>query len=340
MAYRTGHIRSHGKGHMHETKPGEPFCTNCNRPGHWIAGCWSKGGGAKGKGPCQKRKFKKRKNDNNDRKNKGKNKANQAVRDDDDESDIKSHASYMASNSTKPLNSRLRWVLDGGATTHICNDQSCFAMFTVKQFTIDAIQKNAPVLEVLGIGDITVTCPIEGDTDRTITLRNIAFSPNTRDNLISESHMDKKGLEINKFNGRVSIRKPDGKLVMQGIRRGGLFKINCYITLPSSLPSDVAFSVQYGQSFDLWHRQLAHTNEDALRYLVKHNLVTGMDLQTSGSLGPCDGCAKGKHPQAPFPKKASRATEILGRLHMDLQGHFKNSTLGFRYTLAVVDDCS
>lgn len=28
----------------------EPHCMNCNKPGHWIGGCWSKGGGAEGKG--------------------------------------------------------------------------------------------------------------------------------------------------------------------------------------------------------------------------------------------------------------------------------------------------
>lgn len=211
--------------------------------------------------------------------------------------------------------------------------------FTEKQSTVDGIHKNAPKLKVLGIGDI-MTCPIDGQADRIITLRNVAFSPNARDNLISESHMDTKGLKICKFNGRVLILKPDGKFVMQGICRGGLFEVNCHVTQQSSIPSDIAFSVQYGQSFDLWHRRLAHINEDALRYLVKHNLVTGMDLQTNGSLGPCDGCANGKHPQAPFPKQASRATEILGRLHMDLQGHFKNSIHGFRYALAVVDDHS
>lgn len=84
-----------------------------------------------------------------------------------------------------------------------------------------------------------------------------------------------------------------------------LFKLHCYAVPPSSHPSEFAFSVQYGQSLDLWHRRLSHIHEDALCYLAKHKLVTGMDLQTSGSLGPCDGCTKGKHPQAPFPKQAS-----------------------------------
>ena len=75
--------------------------------------------------------------------------------------------------------------------------------------------------------------------------------------------------------------------------------------------------------------------------MTKHNLVTGMDLSMEGSLGPCDGCAKGKHPQAPFPKQAqNRADQILGRLHMDLQGPFKQSITGLRYALAVIDDYS
>ena len=87
--------------------------------------------------------------------------------------------------------------------------------------------------------------------------------------------------------------------------------------------------------------RLINVNEDALLYMAKHSLVTGMDLHTNGSLGPCDGCAKGKHPQAPFPKQAkNRADTLLGRLHMDIQGPFKGSIAGLQYTLAVIDDCS
>ena len=68
--------------------------------------------------------------------------------------------------------------------------------------------------------------------------------------------------------------------------------------------------------------------------------MTSLDLQTNGSLGPCDGCAKGKHPQAPFPTSHSRAKNILDCLHMDLQGPFDASIKGFRYALTVIDDNS
>ena len=108
-----------------------------------------------------------------------------------------------------------------------------------------------PTSAMTGVRDIVMTCPIEGYMDCIITLQNVAFSPNAWDNLISESHMDKKGLEVHKFNVFVSILKPDGKMVMQGIHCGGLFEINCQVTQPSSLPSDIAFSVQYKKSLDL-----------------------------------------------------------------------------------------
>jgi GAG-pre-integrase domain len=152
--------------------------------------------------------------------------------------------------------------------------------------------------------------------------------------------MDRKGLEIRKRKGKVSVIKDDGEMVMQGSLQGGLYILDCILAPDSSHQSDVAFSAHYERSLDLWHRRLAHIHENGLRYLAKHNLITGLDVQTNGSLGPCDGCAKGKHHQAPFPKDASRATKILERLHMDLQGPFDASIQGFRFTLGVIDDHS
>ena len=127
---------------------------------------------------------------------------------------------------------------------------------------------------------------------------------------------------------------------MQGHLNGSLYELDCYASASSSSP-EFAFNTRYTHSLNLWHRRLAHVNEDALLYMAKHSLVTGMDLHTNGSLGPCDGCAKGKHPQAPFPKQAeNRVDTLLGRLHMDIQGPFKGSITGLQYTLAVIDDCS
>ena len=169
---------------------------------------------------------------------------------------------------------------------------------------------------------------------------DVAFCPDARDNLISESCMDRKGLEIRKRNGQVRILRKNGSVLMQGCLQRNLYELDCYAT-PHTSQSNFAFAAKYTQSLDLWHRRLAHISGDALKYMAKHNLVTGMDLSTNGDLGPCDGCAKGKHPQAPFLKKSqSQADKILQQLHMDLQGPFKGSIARYQYVLAVIDDCS
>jgi hypothetical protein len=72
IAYRA--MQTNGKLHDHLHNGNEPHCMNCNKPGHWISGCWSKGGGAKGKGPRQKKRQHKKKNDEMESKNKKKGK--------------------------------------------------------------------------------------------------------------------------------------------------------------------------------------------------------------------------------------------------------------------------
>jgi transposase InsO family protein len=72
-------------------------------------------------------------------------------------------------------------------------------------------------------------------------------------------------------------------------------------------------------------------------------MVTGLDLKglRGSRLSPCDGCAKGKHHQAPFPKHARRrANNVTECLHCDLQGPFEQSIHGYKYVMVVVDDYS
>ena len=179
MAYRTG------DGHKHEHRAGEPFCTNCNKPGHWIVGCWAKGGGAEGKGPRQRKKQRKRDSEKKDKK-KDKEKANWAVRDKSDDESEHSDISYMATTTPFGLSSS-RWIPNGGATTHICNNRSAFINFTSSHTTIRGINKHATSLMVHGTGDINVIVSIDGHKDQAVTFRNASYCPDAANNLISES---------------------------------------------------------------------------------------------------------------------------------------------------------
>jgi GAG-pre-integrase domain len=196
-------------------------------------------------------------------------------------------------------------------------------------------------LAVLGTGDIKVVVIIDGHEDETVTFRNASYCPDAADNLVSKSRMDRKGLAILKKRGKVTITESDGTIVMQGrLLSCNLYELDITLAPYPTSPSHVAFTTRASQSYDLWHRQLGHIHEGGLRYLVKHNLITGLNIKIDDTLGPCDGCAKGKHHQAPFPHHVERSLAILDRLHMDLQGPFTKSIAGYIYTLAVIDDHS
>ena len=127
---------------------------------------------------------------------------------------------------------------------------------------------------------------------------------------------------------------------MEGHLRGNLYEIDSVIAPPTAR-YDAAFSARTPPNLDLWHAHMGHISLKSLRYLERHQLVTGFDLRGNGELAPCNGCAKGKHHQAPFPPTTTNCTNsILERLHMDLQGPFDKSILGYRYTLGVIDDYS
>src|SRR5204863_3701924 len=148
-------------------------------------------------------------------------------------------------------------------------------------------------------------------------------------------------LDISVKGGICTIKDKAGCTLMVGHQRNNHYEMDCAIDPKYSGPVDFAFLSYAGSDLDLWHRRLAHLNTKSLRRLVKYQMVTGINSLPSNELGPCTGCAKGKHSQSPFPQQASHAESILELLHMDLQGPMPTSSWsGYRYTLGIVDDNS
>ena len=269
---------------------------NCNISGHWLKDCYSKGGLMNQKEWAKKGK-KEDKDDEKDKekgkskgsetakksKDKGRSKwsnkkANQAVANESDESNNHSSDSslstYLASNSP---HSCFGWILDSGATNHICTEWTAFATFVPTNDSIKGIVKNGPDLEVHGTSTMLINVSVNGRPDQVVKLLNVSYCLNVCDNLMSKSCMDHKGIEIMKRNGHITIKNPDGNTIMEGQLCGNLYEINSTIAPPLLLPS-VAFTAHSAPNLDLWHTCLRHISLKSLQYLNHHNLVDSMDL--------------------------------------------------------------
>ena len=140
----------------------------------------------------------------------------------DHESDKKASDSdlsaYLTAQNTS--HSCFSWILDSESTNYICTEQSAFTTFTPTNSIIKGIVKNGPMLQVLSIRTILVMVSVKGREDQTIKLLDVSYCPNARDNLMSESQMDRHGVEITKWDGQLAIKNSKGKTIMEGYQIG------------------------------------------------------------------------------------------------------------------------
>ena len=74
----------------------------------------------------------------------------------------------------------------------------------------------------------------------------------------------------------------------------------------------------------LWHHRLCHHNYAGVKKLIKEDLVTGLELNSTTGPDPiCEPCIAGKMNADPFHSSSSRAKEPLGLVHCDVHGPVK-----------------
>lgn len=227
------------------------------------------------------------------------------------------------------------WILDSGATSHMCNDKSLFKIIStssVKSVTV----ADGYELPVLGEGVVKIqTCDEIGNCID-LNLKKTLFVPTLDSNLISMSK-----LVANNVN--LAISKSECKLTMHGETlaiaeiQGDLFVIRMY-----EEKSCVAKSRHQIDCQHIWHRRFGHRDPTVIADILRKELAIGLKVSDCGVHEPCIECIKGKMSRIPFPKKSnSKTSQVLDLIHADV-GCVPNtpSPSGTKYFLTLIDDYS
>jgi transposase InsO family protein len=94
---------------------------------------------------------------------------------------------------------------------------------------------------------------------------------------------------------------------------------------------------------ELWHQRLGHMTHQNLAYLVKHNLIRGVQLPADEfshhkSSKECTVCVMAKHARAPFVPRPERAQYPLDVLHSDVCVYPVPSIEGALYAATLLDE--
>ena len=225
--------------------------------------------------------------------------------------------------------SRVRWMMDSGASHHMTPHRSDFATYTPCMGKVKL--GDLSLIDHVGIGSVI----IKTSSGPAITLGTVLHVPVVDNRFISTPALTEKGAEIvySKNSCKIVVNQ---RPVAVGYKEAGLFWID------NSASSLNTVGKSASTSLDIWHQRMGHISHNTLK---SHgpSALAGMDLDSSTTVIPvCRGCELGKSTRQPFSaSKTIRTTRIFEIVHSDLAGPMQTQSIqGSLYTATFIDDHS
>ena len=225
------------------------------------------------------------------------------------------------------------WILDSGATTHICCDKTFFRQID----STDARVKwgAASTIQASGIGAVSLKLP---NSSTVVVLQNCLYIPEFRTNLVSLGRLIRNGAKIGFNAKKCDIQLRNGARI-EAVLVGGLYKLPLQTTFHSD-ETELALSVT---TPSVWHQRLGHIGSTPMRHLSTS--VQGLGVAPGQNLAPidttidtCETCLKGKFTAHPNHSAArTKYTVFFSHISTDLCGPMPAvSYNGYRYFIAFI----
>lgn len=295
-------------------------CHYCNKPGHT-------------KRDCRKLAAKWQSNEKTGTpKYQPKYSANKAAATNEQESSSTSDDEAMVVSHALSATSRGNWIIDSGATCHMCNDKTLFRELRSLRRPQDVTLGDGHVLKATGEGTIPLEMLLPDGNTKRCSLKNVLFVPKLSYSLLSVTKVSEAG-KTTRFNKSGCEILNGDKVIAFATRVGNLFYLE-FCRNPEQVNS-----AQKERKERLWHRRYGHLGEHSLRKLAKSGLVEQFDYNATNDLGFCETCVGGKHHRSRFEISESHAKEPLELVHSDVCGKMREKSIGgAEYFLTFTDD--
>ncbi|GJT82006.1 cysteine-rich receptor-like protein kinase 8 [Tanacetum coccineum] len=207
--------------------------------------------------------------------------------------------SFIASHMTQPK-SHFIWVIDSGATDHVCISLSLMHNITKLHTPITVFLPNGHITQVTYTGSVRLT--------QSLIIDNIFYIPTFTYNLISISRILHKTVHSVTFTQDKFVFQAHDGSTTHGILHGGLYLLPCAST-PKQQPSTLLSNTSNSH---LWHTRLGYTPLQTIKK-IKNIPVFSCTLDSK-----CTICSLAKHHVLPFPVSTSHAKSPFERVHIDV----------------------
>lgn len=232
---------------------------------------------------------------------------------------------------------RDNWIVDSGATCHMCNDRELFAELRDLERPLEVTLGDGHELEATGSGTVEMEMKLPTGRTKRCKLRDVLYVPKLSYNLLSVSKATDAGKTVKFSEAGCQIVDVKQELVAVATKEGSLYCLDCRMNPQQANAAEVR-SEETRE--DVWHRRYGHLGVRNLQKLAKGKLVDGFDYDASKEINFCEACAEGKHHRCQFPTSGGRRSEeLLGLVHSDVCGKMSAQSLGgAEYFLTFIDD--
>ncbi|GBP19524.1 Retrovirus-related Pol polyprotein from transposon TNT 1-94 [Eumeta japonica] len=236
---------------------------------------------------------------------------------------------FLVSNSEDERYEKSKWLVDSGASEHMCCDRSLLSSFSsVSQKSV--IVGNGAIISVLGSGKMVVQV-YNGSEWVDTTIDNVLFVPELKTNLFSVNRAADRGYVMMTDNNTCRFYK---SIIVCAVanRLDNSYYIEFRFKSEHVNVAEVVKNDLYK-----WHQKLAHQNFNYVKKVLKKNNI----VVKQTNVPQCESCLKGKIHRLPFMKSESVSTKTCELIHGDTCGPMEEESIGgSRYFVVLKDDYS
>ena len=181
--------------------------------------------------------------------------------------------------------------MDFACTFHMCLKKEWFYNLD-ESVRGSVLMGNDEACEILGMGKIKLK--LHDGTVR--NLIEVRYIPNLKKNLISVGFLESKGFKITMKNGILKVSYGAFVALRAARKRNMYFLDGSTIVGEATTASNITREVA-SDTTRLWHMRLGHASENALKSLIKQDLLKGTK---ACKLKFCEHCVLGKQTRVKF----------------------------------------
>ena len=246
----------------------------------------------------------------------------------------------VAKQGLKTEDVMIDWIIDSGATCHMCNDESLFMKIENLETPQEITLGDGYWVKAVAKGTIELSTNSFVKSETGFILESVLLVPKLAYSLLSVAKLTKSGKSFEFSESSCKIIDENGEVIANGTKNGNLYHLMCN----GIKPINCAMKCSNGEEMKekVWHCRFGHLGVNNLEKLRRDQLVDGFDYDVSKEQKFCEPCIDGKHHQQPFPKTGGeRSTELLGIVHSDVCGKIETKSLGgTEYFVTFIDDQS